>query len=65
MNKLPQPETPYGFSKCQLRLAYEEGRKAMLDEVLRLAPNSMLILLKAFDDQTKADSENQSNELVS
>ena len=49
MSKLPKPfaivnDTPL-FTARAVKAAYEQGRRDMLDEVLRIAPDSIAILL--------------------
>lgn len=49
MSKLPKPygvvnEVPV-FLARHIKLAYEEGRRDMLDEVLKIAPDSVRILI--------------------
>lgn len=57
MSKLPDPEIYHGkialYSARQLRTAFEDGRRAMLDEVIKLAPDAMVVLLKAVDEREK------------
>ena len=49
MSKLPKPfaivnETPL-FTSRTVKQSYEQGRRDMLDEVLRIAPDSISVLL--------------------
>ena len=54
MSKLPKPygvvnEVPVYLARS-ITLAYEAGRRDMLDEVLKLAPDSITTLLEKLKD---------------
>ena len=54
MSKLPKPfavinQTPV-FTAGTVRHSYEAGRRDMLDEVLRIAPDSITTLLEKLKD---------------
>ena len=56
MSKMPDPEIYYGkmalYSAKQVRAAFEDGRRAMLNEVLKLAPDAMAVLLQRLKEKT-------------
>lgn len=60
MTKLPDPYAYIGkapvYSANQVKNSFEAGRKAMLDEVLRVAPESLAVLLQVLDDRKTEDA---------
>ena len=54
MSKLPTPMCHIGkvpvYSASHVKAAYEDGRRAMLDEVLKIAPESISVLLERLQE---------------
>lgn len=54
MTKLPKPFAAINgtsvFTVRTVKVAYEQGRRDMLDEVLKIAPDAMAVLLERLGD---------------